>query len=332
MLDILTYLPAKRKQTPSGWISFNAPCCQDRRSRGGIKMSDSNWNYHCFNCSTTASFVLGRTLSFKARKLLTLLGVPEQEIELLNFESLRHRSVHGILDDRVQVLNTLSNIDFNEYDDWPPGSEFVTEDLHAHWQYLRNRKVPEDFPVMTVIKNDGVHWTRPHVTIPFTYNGKVVGWTSRMLDNKTPKYISHSQPGYVFGTDFQQNSWRYVIVTEGIFDAISINGLALMHATVSDLQAKLIRNLSKEIIVVPDQDLAGMDLVDRAVELGWSVSMPPWPSDIKDVNDAVVKYGRLATLLTIIQSRETSKLKIELRKKQLVKQLQNKKFTSTDSQ
>jgi hypothetical protein len=73
--------------------------------------------------------------------------------------------------------------------------------------------------------------------------------------------------------------------------------------------------------VVPDQDEAGMKLVDRAVELGWSVSMPDWPADVKDVNDAVIQLGRLGTLLTIMQARETSKIKIELRKKQLVKRL-----------
>ena len=36
------YLPAKRKQTPSGWLAFNAPCCEhngttpDTRQRGGL--------------------------------------------------------------------------------------------------------------------------------------------------------------------------------------------------------------------------------------------------------------------------------------------------------
>jgi hypothetical protein len=64
-----------------------------------------------------------------------------------------------------------------------------------------------------------------------------------------------------------------------------------------------------------------MKLVDRAVELGWSVSMPEWPVDVKDVNDAVIRWGKLATLITIMQARETSKIKIELRKKQLVKRL-----------
>jgi hypothetical protein len=56
MIDILSYIPQKRKQTSSGWVSFNAPCCvhtgesADRRSRGGVKQQEDDWSYHCFNC------------------------------------------------------------------------------------------------------------------------------------------------------------------------------------------------------------------------------------------------------------------------------------------
>jgi DNA primase len=175
---------------------------------------------------------------------------------------------------------------------------------------------------MTTIRTDGVNWVRPHVTIPFTYDGKIVGWCARFLDNKAPKYINHTQPGYVFGTELQNDSWQCVIVVEGIFDALCIDGLAVMHNTVSDAQARLIRNLGREVIVVPDHDKAGLELIDRAIELGWSVSIPEWPSDVKDVNDAVVKFGKLATLLTIMQSQETSRIKIELRKKNLAKRIQ----------
>ena len=42
---------------------------------------------------------------------------------------------------------------------------------------------------------------------------------------------------------------------------------------------------------------------------------------VKDVNDAVIALGRVGTLLTIMAARETSKIKIELRKKQLVKRI-----------
>ena len=327
MINILEYLPGKRKQTPSGWVSFNAVCCQhngataDKRGRGGLKATEQGWSYHCFNCSYTASFVLGRQLTFKARRLLGWMGVPEGEIEMQNLESLRHRSIHGIIEDRQRVFNTLGGIEFDEPDDFPPYSEVVTPEFPLYWDYIRRRGVPEDFPIMTSIKTDGVHWTRPFVMIPFTHNNKVIGWTARFLDNKTPKYINHSQPGYVFGTDLQHADWNYAIVTEGIFDALSIGGLAVMHNTISDAQARFIRSLGKQVVVVPDQDQAGLELVDRAVELGWSVSIPDWPAHIKDVNDAVVELGRLETLLTIMQARETSKIKIELRKKQLAKRI-----------
>jgi hypothetical protein len=248
------------------------------------------------------------------------MGVPDNEIEMLNLESLRHRSIHGILEDRQQAWNHLAGIAFEERD-LPPFAELLTAEHKFHWDYVRNRHVPEDFPMMVQIKNDGVHWTRQHVVIPFTYENKIVGYTCRFLDNKQPKFISDSQPGYVFGTDLQHQDWTNVIVTEGIFDALSIGGVAVMHNTISDAQARLIRNLGRDITVVPDQDLAGMELVDRAVELGWAVSIPEWPEGCKDVNDAVIAMGRVGTLLTIMAARETSKIKIELRKKQLVKRI-----------
>jgi DNA primase len=125
----------------------------------------------------------------------------------------------------------------------------------------------------------------------------------------------------VFNVDSVKDSWTQVIVTEGIFDALSIGGVAVMHNDINDAQARLIRNLGREITVVPDQDRTGLDLIDRALELGWAVSTPDWGNDCKDVNDAVIKHGRLAVLITIMQSRETSRIKIELRKRQLAKRI-----------
>lgn len=325
MLDIINYLPAKRKQSPSGWLSFNAVCCAhnnnnpDTRQRGGLKITDQNWSYHCFNCGYTASFQIGRSVSYKAKKLLSWLGVPDNDIEMLNLESLRHRSIYGIVEDRQRVSNILQGIDFEERD-LPPASELITEAYPFYWKYCRERQVPEDFPMMTPIRNDGVHWTRPCVIVPFTYDNKIVGYTARFIDGKAPKFISSQQPGYVFGVDLQDPAWQHVLVMEGIFDALCIGGVAVLHNDISDAQARLIRTLGREITVVPDQDTAGLALIDRAMELGWAVSIPDW-EDCKDVNDAVKKYGKLGTLLTIMQARETNRIKIEMRKRQLVKRL-----------
>lgn len=329
MIDLLLYLPAKRKNTASGWISVNAPCCvhngesADRRQRGGLKITEQGWSWHCFNCGFTASFVQGRTLSFKARRLLQWIGVPQEEIERINLESLRHRSVQGILDDRQRTAHAVQDISFEDRE-LPDGFIIVDKHTPTHYQYLKDRCVPLDYPVgMTGCLPDDKWTPRPGLIIPFTYDGRIVGHTTRYLDDKTPRYIHDMQPGYVFGTDLQCTDWKHVMVMEGVFDALSISGLAVLHAEINDAQARLIRSLGREITVIPDQDIAGMKLVERALELGWAVSIPAWPDTVKDVNDAVKRFGRLTTLIHIMQARETSKIKIELRKKQLVKRLQH---------
>jgi hypothetical protein len=318
MIDVVSFLPGKRKQTSSGWLSVNAPCCvhrgesADRRMRGGIKTTpDGSFSWHCFNCGYTASFVLGRNLTFKARKLLEWMNVPQEEIERINLESLKHKSIEGLLGERQAIVNRLQNIEFEDKD-LPAETQELNEFAK---EYLQSRCVPSDYPFL--------YKTMPRrgIVIPFTHDNQVVGHTTRFLDDRTPRYIQDIQHGYVFGTDLQGADWQYAIVVEGVFDALSINGLAVLHAEINDAQVRLIRSLGREVIVVPDQDEAGMKLIDRAVELGWAVSIPQWPAGVKDVNDAVIRLGKLATLITIMQSKETSKIKIELRKKQLVKRL-----------
>ena len=317
MIDILSYLPGKRKSTSSGWISFNAPCCvhngesADRRQRGGIKATDQGWSYHCFNCGFTASFVLGRNLSFKARKLLGWLNVDRNEIERINLESLRHRNIEGILNERQQVSQKLQGIEFEDRD-LPADTQPLND---TAIQYLADRGIHADYPFLYKTM------PRPGIVIPFTHDNQVVGHTTRFLDDRTPKYIQDIQHGYVFGTDLQRDSWQHVLVMEGVFDALSIGGLAVLHAEINDAQVRLIRSLDREVTVVPDQDEAGMRLVDRALELGWAVSIPNWPTDVKDVNDAVRRYGRVATLLSIFEARNTSRIKIEMARRSLSRKI-----------
>lgn len=319
MIDIVSFLPGKRKQTSSGWISFNAPCCvhrgenQDKRQRGGLKVEGNNWSYHCFNCSYTAGFTMGKPLSFKAKSLLKWLGVDEQQIEIINLESLRHKSIHGMIEDNRVIKKFEVKFEKREL---PDSLEAITPEHSLQYEYLKKRCIPLNYPFLT-----NPDAPRTGILIPFTYNNQIVGSCTRFLDDRVPKYINDMQRGYVFGTDLQKKDWESVIVVEGIFDALAINGVAVLHNAINDEQIELIKSLSRRVIVVPDQDHAGMNLVDQAVELGWSVSMPDWGEGIKDVNDAVIKYGRLATLIMIMQSQTNNKIKIEMRKKQIDKRI-----------
>ena len=88
-----------------------------------------------------------------------------------------------------------------------------------------------------------------------------------------------------------------------------------MGSTILDEQANVISRLRRKIIVVPDRDKTGMEVCERALELGYHISIPPWPADIKDVNDAVKRYGRLATTMSILQSATSSRIKVEMTRK-----------------
>lgn len=317
MLNVLSYINGKRKTNSSGWVSFDAPCCvhngetQDRKQRGGFKFSsDTDWSYHCFNCGYTASFTLGYPVSYKAQRLLKWMGVPEIEVQRLTLESLKHKDVNQLLrerrDEEIRINFPTVRL--------PETARLIEETDTLEFAYLRSRGVdPWSYPYMIDTAQ-----TRQGILIPYTYDNKVVGWTTRFLDDRKPKYLNNcSASGYVFGVDLQHDDWQIAVAVEGQFDALSIDGVAITTNRISDTQAAVLRRLNREIVVVPDQDRAGVELVADAVKYGFSVSIPDWDTDVKDVNDAVQRYGKLATLISIIKNKNSSKIKIELAKKAL---------------
>jgi hypothetical protein len=136
----------------------------------------------------------------------------------------------------------------------------------------------------------------------------------------------------VFNLDQQQLDARFVVVVEGPFDAMSVDGVSVLSNSISETQADIIDSLGREVIVVPDFDVhvdaktgkkkwPGRELVDAAVEYGWSVSFPEWHETCKDTAEAVAKYGTLFTLVGILRGKETNALKIELKSKTIYNKL-----------
>ena len=131
----------------------------------------------------------------------------------------------------------------------------------------------------------------------------------------SPKYFAQVQPGTLFNLDNQHWSRKFVILVEGIFDAIQIDGVAILGSEIAHKQKLQIDALNRKVIVVPDRDKAGTKLIEQAIEWGWAVSMPPWDTNVKDVNDAVQKYGRILTMQAILKYVFDSKTKIRLQEK-----------------
>ena len=316
---VLTYLPPKRKTTPSGWTSFNAPCCHhngttvDTRSRGGLISNPDGVSYHCFNCGYKASWQQGRNLSHKMRKLLQWMNAPDDVINKLALTVMQENEGMAVTQQLVEIP-TFNTVPLPE--DAIKVTEIKDFDKHslAILEYMASRNLQVD--------DTTYYWSpslgyRDRLIIPFYYEGRIVGWTGRsIVADKKPKYLTEVQPGFVYGLDEQGPHKAFCIFVEGQLDAIHVDGCAIGGSEINDQQAMLLNKLQKQVIVVPDRDKAGSKLVERAIELGYSVSMPDWPSDIIDIGDCVSKYGRLYTLYSIVNVAEESPLKIRLRKKQ----------------
>ncbi len=327
---IMTSLPAGQKKTPSGWIAFNAPCCvhngetQDKKKRGGIMNSaDGTVSYHCFNCGYKASYVIGRKLTQRMRSFMSYIGIADDTIKKLAIEAMRHEQSDVVREKKRFVSFNKKTLPKNTHtlDVWL--EKYVAQELtNTQYKkidnllnYLKSRGMdPTWYDFM--YSEDSYFNFDQRLIIPFYWRGDVVGYTGRLFEpSDKVKYVTEVQPGYVFNMDAQDWSRKFVLVTEGPFDAITTSGVSILGSEINDIQRELIEGLNRQIIVVPDRDRPGEKLINQAIEFGWGVAFPEWHDSVEDTADAVLKYGRLFTMKSILKSTETNKLKIDLKRK-----------------
>ena len=287
----------------------------DTRQRGGIINNESDGtSYHCFNCGYKASWKPGRRITYKMKRLMQWLNVPDDTITKISFAVLDTEEL------KLQQELTLPKFvtkelpegakplqEWADYCALEPGG--VDEGLYKVFEYLKTRQLYFD--------DYNFHWSplpgyKDRLIVPFYHKKEIVGYTARKVKDGNPKYISDQQPGYVFNLDNQQYGRIYTVVVEGPFDAIAVEGVALLGNEIKEQQALAINALNTKVIVVPDRDDAGKNMIRQALDLKWGVSMPNWDHNIKDVNEAVQKHGKIFALHSIIASAEFNELKIKL--------------------
>lgn len=298
------------KTTPSGWISANAVCCHsmgytiDTRKRGGLLVKhDGSFAYSCFNCSFKASWEPGKKISNRCKRLFEWLGIPDDDIRKMSLYALSLPSNTEFKVDQITipVFDKIKP---------PPGARVIDHNTpYQIMEYIVKRNLD---PYISELYYTNVSGYTNRLFFPIIYDRKLIGWTGRSVLDKTPKYLSKQPVGCVYGLNKQSPYGRFVIVTEGIMDAIHVHGVALLGSQINQIQQQLLENLKRTIIVVPDRDLNGKKMFDTAIELGLNVSLPDWDIDIKDVSDAVDRYGRLVTFGSILTGVCSNTLKAKL--------------------
>jgi len=283
--------------------------------------ADGTVSYHCFNCGYKASYVIGRRLSQKMRTFMSYIGIPDDTVRKLAIEAMRHEASDTKYERKKFV--TFNKKDLPKHtkrleqwlEQYTTLSSSEQKNIDNLLNYLGSRGIGPDWYDFMYSPNNYFDVNK-RLLIPFYWRGDIVGFTGRLFEPlEKVKYFTDVQPGYVFNMDAQDWTRKFVIVTEGPFDAITISGVSILGSEVNDIQRELINGLNRKVIVVPDRDQPGQKLIDQAIEFGWSVAFPKWEESVADVADAVLKYGRLFTMQSILKSTESSKLKIDLNRK-----------------
>jgi hypothetical protein len=318
LYDEIVSLLSRKKQTPNGWVSFNAVCChhngesKDTKRRGGIKKTeDGGTTYHCFNCGFIASWRPGRTLGKRMRSLLYWLGATDDQINRIAFECMK---TEGATKEKSIIAPDYTPRKM------PDQTVKITEELILNEpkvipvvEYLYSRNLTLD--------DYNFHWCKDdkfvdRLIVPITHEKQIVGYIARKISDGKPRYLTEHPAHVVFNLDNQPWDRKFLFVFEGSIDAMLLGGVAVLTNEISDQQAMQINATGKQVVVVPDYDGPGQSMAKRALDLGWALSFPNWDSDVKDAADAVKRYGRLATMLSITRNIETnpvkSKIKLQL--------------------
>jgi hypothetical protein len=296
----------------------------DRRGRGGIILADDKFSYNCFNCGFKTGWTEGhsRRISGRLQELLETFGVDPAQIQRVNFELLKEQEEANIAQQFIQQDKPREvNINWPEMSLPPDAKVFHKVDTSK----LDEKELQKFISAVEYVHSRGVDFYKNwmwssykhfsnRVILPFYYQGKTIGYTARWVgktpNKETPKYYLKSPNHFVYNLDAQKNH-KYTIVTEGQFDALLVGGVAMQGNTPSMTQCDIVDKLETQVIVVPDADSAGKELVKTALKRGWAVSFPPWEG-CKDAADAVQKYGRLFTVRSILDNAESNTTKIQV--------------------
>jgi hypothetical protein len=324
------------KQAPKGWHKRHCMLChtqghgKDTRNRFGIQFNQQNIVAHCFNCSFNAGYTEGRDLTKSFKFFLTQLNIDEKFIKQIEFEIFKQRNRMQSIREGDEAKDEDPEKKFKAlFQKWKPMD--LPEDSYTITQWLENGLEDPDFLNVVnyaigrnILDLDNFYWSpskefnlSQRLIIPYVYKSKIVGFTARLYydvpDKSIPKYYQQCPPDFVYNLDHQQGWHRkYALVTEGVLDAWVTDGISIL-GEIGQSQIDIINRLQKQVIVCPDRDKKGWDLVEVAIKNNWAVSFPKWEKDIKDAAKAAERYGRLLTTHSIISSAVSGKEKIYLK-------------------
>lgn len=292
------------KEASNGFRGCRCEVCNDRVERAGFKFEGNVVSYHCFNCKQNFDYEEGSTsMPPWVRKTLEAFGISPTEISELVGTSF---FVKANEPKTITVESMAPKIVlFTPEVALPPKSYPIgaphNEDMQIPLaEYVLNRGL-DPVALNAHFSMDPKFFGR--VILPCMRDGKIIYWQARTIGDQKPRYKSP-------GTGKEAVLWGYdtlrggnynhpLFITEGIFDAASIDGIALLGSQLNASKLEILNKSRRRRAVVIDRDDNGGHLGQLALDNGWEITFPPPGCD---ANQSVQKYGKLFTIWTLIKN------------------------------
>jgi len=305
-----------RSPSASGWYTVKCKVCNDYKPRGGFLFENNAVMYHCFNCGHTAGHTpAAQKFSKGMYQVLTAFGVDISTARKTLFASFGQHPEEETDEEREHrlMLQPPAPIDL------PEEFEFLNKSNPDHAQaiaYVESRLADySKYGLMISTKQTGLWHNR--VIIPmYDRSNKVIFYQGRSYTGNGSRWESPKNTpklNVIFGYhNLDDHNRDYVVVCEGLFDAMSIDGIAIIGSEFSPFHHRILAQSHKKKIIVPQRDARGYAMALEALDHEYHLSFPDI-GQAKDINDAVVQYGRLYTEHQILSKTTTSKYEAQLK-------------------
>lgn len=297
---IRQYVQLPSSPSAKGWYSVVCKACNDYKVRGAFLLNPDAVVYKCFNCSAKMNyFADSGHISDETQDILRAFDVPEKAINELILSELSHKSTSK----RKKVVPTsiIKPIDvpdhFYKLED--AASDNIWAQAMREYLWIERGLTQDAYPFML---SDNKNW-KGRLIIPYYFQNELIYYQGRdITDSKPNKYKNATCKDttlLLFGYD---NVAKYeetpLFVLEGFFDALQLDGVAILGNELTAEKISYINRTRREKIYIPDRHKTGVAPAMNALRAGWKISIPDTPG-CKDIGEAIKKYGSLYVMRSL---------------------------------
>lgn len=287
-----------------GFHCLKCQLCHDYKVRAGFKFENNEVGYNCWNCGASSRYEEGSgRISKNMRRILNAYGFEDTEISgVINsaFFNPKQETETITLSEITKVNTNTPTIEL------PPKSRRIGSPGFTDYQeklvsYLVDRKIDLiKYPFYFSMEKRFID----RVIIPFYRNGRLIYWQARSVNDAEKKRYDNSpvpRDAVIFNFD---ELYSYapgpLFVTEGVFDAMIVNGIAILGSKLNDAKIELLSKTHRRLVFVIDKDKNGKHLAEDVLSRGWEIAFAPDGAD--DINKAAQRFGKIWTIQQLFKS------------------------------